>query len=118
MPVSLDGHIYKKQLLAPILENISFYCPNSMEMSMSVAKASAFRSSMLSSFVESIVVNSPNNKVQDLVKTTFAGEKFALELEELNHQFLEGKVLDLNKVYGFDIKGCHQELNLEMIWQN
>tara|TARA_Y100000310_G_scaffold37566_1_gene35258 strand:+ start:143 stop:1054 length:912 start_codon:yes stop_codon:yes gene_type:complete len=130
MPVSLDGHIYKRQLLSQIVENISFYCPNSMELSMAGAKASAFRSSMLrhgplrlwekgnpdmACLVESIVVNSPNNKVQEVVKSTLAGEKFALEAKDLNRQFLEGKTLGLDKIYDFDIKGCHQELNLEMV---
>lgn len=114
MPVSLDGHLYKKKYLLPILKNISYYCPNSMEIAMSKAPIRLYPTSMLSCPLHSIVVNSPNNKIQDTVGT-MAGEKFSLPVEELNQQFLEGKVLDLDRIYDFDIRGCHQELNLEMV---
>ena len=114
MPVSLDGHLYKKQYLLPILKNITYYCTNTMEIAMAKAPNGLYPTSILACPLQSIVVNSPNNKIQDTINT-MAGERFSLPVKELNQQFLEGKVLNLDKIYGFDIKGCHQELNLEMV---
>jgi len=110
MPVSLNGHIYKKSHLFPILKHIQFSCPNSLEIAMAKAPSSVYPNSVLTCLLHSIMVNSPNNKTG-----TKACAKFPLPAEELNRQFLEGKVLNLDKMKNFDIKGCHQELNLEMV---
>tara|TARA_R100000008_G_scaffold83901_2_gene70018 strand:- start:2306 stop:3181 length:876 start_codon:yes stop_codon:yes gene_type:complete len=114
MPISLDGHIYRKKYLLPVLTNIVYHCPNTMEVSMGKAPSNMYPNSMLSCLPESIVVSSPNNKVQDKFGT-MAGQLFPLSTERLNTSFLAGKRLDMGRVYRSEIKGCHQELNMEVV---
>ncbi len=114
MPISLDGHIYRKKYVLPVLRNIVFHCPNTMEVGMGKAPSNMYPNSMMSCLPNSIVVNSPNNKVQDKFGT-MAGELFPLSTEELNESFLSGKRLNMDRVYRSEIKGCHQELNMEML---
>ena len=76
--------------------------------------AAPFETNLMACLENSIVVNSPNNKVQTLTGT-FSGEIFHLDIEELNEEFLNGKRLDGEKVYNINVMGCHQEINLEMV---
>ena len=114
MPVSLDGHIYRKNVLESLLGPLNFKCPNTMELEMAGRNTAPFETNLMACLENSIVVNSPNNKVQTLTGT-FAGEIFHLDIEELNEEFLNGKRLDGERVYNINVMGCHQEINLEMV---
>lgn len=114
MPVSLDGHIYKKKTLVPLLVNLEYYTPNMLELAMCKQPISNYNNTTMSSLHHSCVVNSPNNKVQTESETNF-GERFPMSCELMNQKYLEGYYINLEKIYEEKIIGCHQELPMELI---
>ena len=68
---------------------------------------------MMTSFTESVLVNSPNNRVQDDFKNV-SGSSFSFEQEDLNEKYLEGYIIDLEGIDFSNIKCPHQELNLSI----
>ena len=65
----------------------------------------------MSSFKESLVVNSPLNLVGS--SENMSGQKFGVSLEELNQKYLEGFDPDLDDMDFSNIQGCHQEIQLK-----
>ena len=59
------------------------------------------------------IVNSPNNRVQEIFQNG-NGKFYSLDTLKLNQQFMLGNRFDLNQIEFCNIIGCHQELNLVM----
>ena len=67
----------------------------------------------MASFKKSVLVNSPNNRVQHDFKNV-SGSRFAFSHEELNKKYLKGYVIDLANINVSNIQCPHQELNLSV----
>ena len=108
-PLSVDGHIYKTAYLKNFLSNLDFNNPNEMEGEMCMNRH-IFPSTM-GCFDTSYIVNTPINRVQETCLNPF-GDKFGISQGKLNTKYLNGTVIDFDKIDFSDIIGCHQELEL------
>ena len=121
-PLSVDGHIFRKSEISSFLDEIicwnkSSCCnkisntPNSFE---SILQRFYFETPpLMVSFTDSVVVNSPNNRVQNDFENA-AGEKFSLSQNYLNQKYLDGYVIDIKNINLSNIKCPHQELDLSI----
>lgn len=119
-PLSVDGHIFKQDLILKILytmnkwpESSTIFTPNKFEQMLQ--RFFFDISSTMASEIYSCVVNSPNNRVQNEFDNKH-GEKFFCDAESLNFVFNQGKRIDLNKLEFGQICCPHQEINLSKGW--
>jgi len=122
-PLSVDGHIFRKSDMVSFVDEIICWTnngcckkikdnPNSFE---AILQRFYFELPIfMTSFDKSVVVNSPNNRVQDDFKN-YAGEKFSFSQEYLNQQYLDGHKIDFSSIDFSNIKCPHQELDLCII---
>jgi len=122
-PLSLDGHIFRKSDMVSFVDEIICWTnngcckkikdnPNSFE---AILQRFYFElPALMASFDKSVVVNSPNNRVQDDFKN-YAGDEFLFSQEYLNQKYLDGYTIDFSEIDFTDIKCPHQELNLSVI---
>ena len=116
--LSVDGHIFKKKDILDMLDEMCYLneryrwtqTPNTLESIMQ--RFWTTTPPMMSSFVTSVVVNSPNNRVQNSHLTNKSGEFFDYSAEELLKQYSEGKRIDLNLLSFDDIKCPHTEVDI------
>jgi len=109
-PMSLDGHIYKKEFIAQVLEKISFGNPNQLEdvMHKAVRKGPP---RWMASYRTSRYVSNPINRVQ----TTFLNRSGNLEdssAQVLLERFNEGFEIQVEKTVDKLPSGAHQEYSL------
>jgi hypothetical protein len=107
---SVDAHIFRTPLIEEILRNCTFNNPNELEVSL-VRASSAFPP-IMACCEQSLMVNSPINRVQDAFKNRF-GVVYFMSAEGLNEQYLRGRLLDLDSIRFDEIAGCHQELDVK-----
>jgi hypothetical protein len=110
-PFSVDGHIYRKSDIKNLFSKIEYDDPNQLEGRAFLHAYSL--PPLMGCFDTSSVVNTPINLCGATSKNK-AGERFGITLEDLNKDYLDGKVIDLENIDFSDIKGCHQELKMEM----
>jgi hypothetical protein len=118
-PLSVDGHIFKKETILEIthyinniqklIEGGSKQSPNRFEEMMQMF---FFRVGHLMICPEySCVVNSPNNRVQDVIPNN-SGTFFPYNQIDLNNLYMEGKRIEWTTIDFSDIRCPHQELKL------
>ena len=122
--LSVDGHIFKKETIAPICDELlhqSEYhkhedipkwrdTPNEFE-----SRLQRFYFEILpfmASPTYSCVVNSPNNRVQSSHPENLSGSIYPLIPYELNRQFQQGKRLNLDRINFGDIDCPHTEIDI------
>lgn len=110
--LSLNGHIFKAKTLNYLINAFEFDNPNHLEARLQ--KYLIFIAPLMSSLYNSVVVNTPINKVQSTNNNTF-GLKHEFNQEEMNKQFLNGKVIDFDSIDFGNVNSTHQELELKMI---
>lgn len=109
-PLSVDGHIFRTKDILKLTRKVGFTNPNTYEASLQIFDS--FPKNKMTSFSESVLVNTPNN----IVNTSFAnrnGLTHGVEVKDLNDEYLSGNVIDLDSMDFTDIKGCHQELEFK-----
>lgn len=109
-PLSVDGHIFKTKDIFKLTRKVAFTNPNTYEASLQMFDN--FPKNKMTSFENSVLVNTPNN----IVNTTFANRNaltHGASVETLNKDYLEGKIIDLESMDFSDIKGCHQEIEFK-----
>ena len=103
-PFSVDGHVYPKEDIIPIIQQYEYDTPNAFE--------GRFDKNWLKPDMcclkTSSVVNTPLNLVGS--SQNRAGEQFGISLEELNNKYVEGFIISLEDMDFSNITGCHQEL--------
>jgi len=109
-PFSVDGHIFRRSELEGWSSHLSFSRPNNFEESMQQIKNFFVLPSLGCCYVTSKVFNMPLNRVQNDVKNRAEN----ISVESLNTLWLEGKELDIDKVYKFLNIGAHQPLELPL----
>ena len=111
-PLSVDGHIFRTTELKRILSACRFNNPNQQECAMQGQLS--LLPPMMASFTDSVVVNTPLNRVQETCLNR-SGESFGQDAESMNQRYLNGESLDLDSINFTEIVGCHQELKINWI---
>ena len=109
-PISVDGHIFKRETILNITNMLEgFNGPNQYEGQLALFHQKMPR--YIASFQNSVLVNSPNNIVQNEAKNIY-GKTYPFSQENLCERYLRGERLDLDAIDFSNIKSCHQELEL------
>lgn len=106
-PMSVDGHIFKANLIKKIIERSSFTNPNTLESTLQNHLNSIPQNIVC--FKHSKLVGIPVN----LVNTTHqnkSGLTFHHSAESLNLRYLKGESIDLKSIDVSKIIGPHQEI--------
>jgi hypothetical protein len=105
-PMSVDGHIFKTEYIKNLCEILEYGNPNFFEAMLSNFGRNEM---IISSYQNSKLVNSPINRVQETFKN-LSGMKYRYSVEDLNEMYLDGLILNLEKMNFNEINGCHQEI--------
>jgi len=105
-PMSVDGHIFKTEYIKNLCEILEYGNPNFYEAMLSNFGRNEM---IISSYKNSKLVNSPINRVQETFKN-LSGMKYSYSSEDLNEMYLDGLILNLEKMNFNEITGCHQEI--------
>lgn len=105
-PFSLDFHIYNRDQLLSIMEEIQYNNTNSLE-----GNLMRYKHRILNMFspLHSCSVNWPINNQSGLTTSQ------EISLDELNAKFVSGYKISLDRIIQENIIGCHQLLPLEWI---
>jgi hypothetical protein len=107
--LSVDYHVFTTKDINKLVNKITFENPNTLEANLQIF--SNFPKQIMAAFEQSVVVNTPINIVNEVYNNR-QGEQFAVSVEEFNKRYLDGEVIDLEKIDFSNIIGCHQELYL------
>jgi hypothetical protein len=105
-PMSVDGHIFKTEYIKNLCEILEYSNPNLFEGFLSNFGKPDM---IISSYQNSKLVNSPINRVQETFQN-LSGMKYRYSVEDLNEMYLDGLILNLEKMNFNEITGCHQEI--------
>ena len=67
---------------------------------------------LIASFTESVVVNSPNNRVQDSHLSNRFGEAYSYDADALLEKYLLGRRINIDKLDFGQIECPHTEINI------
>lgn len=110
-PLSVDGHIYNKHIVLPLLNNIKFTNPNNMEGNLfSVRYKLPVEMCCLDT---SSVVNIPANRVQNEILNRYSGNE-QLSAVALNKLYLNKKQFKLSTIESTPVYSSHQLISLEI----
>jgi hypothetical protein len=114
-PLELSSSVYRVSEMLPLLEQLEFRNPNTLEDAMS-RSAQRFRQShpVLLCAGHSLAVSIPANKVQQVCANR-AGANPANSAEALARLFCEGKRIDLEAFDHFTPQACHQEVEFKLL---
>lgn len=112
-PGSLDGHVFRRDMLRVMLSDSQYTNPNELEDVLSQSCQKLKRTfPLMASYTNSLITGNPVN----LVNTTHQnrhGELHPRSLLSLNGQYLAGRRLNLGTFSRKQITGAHTELALE-----
>lgn len=109
-PLSVDGHIFKTKDISKLSKLVSFNNPNTFEGNLQ--SFDNFPKTKMISFKESVLVNTPNNIVND-THPNRSGQKHNISVKDLNDDYLSGKIIDMESMIFDNIIGCHQEIEFK-----
>jgi len=114
-PMSLDGHIFRKDVLNIMLQNFEFRNPNSLENGLTYYNPilSNFSETKMRSFGSSRLVGIPINRVNTEIQNRF-GLEFPISENELLEKFNQGERIYWQGMDFTQIIGPHQELVLNL----
>ena len=107
-PLSVDGHIFKTEDIKNFSKNINYNNPNSYEGALQIFDN--FPKYKMAAFLNSCLVNTPINMVQNVFENNRQGDKYGIKPEELNTKYLNDEIIDFEKLDFSNIIGCHQEI--------
>ncbi len=109
-PLELSSSLYRSSDLLPLLRDLDYRNPNTLETALS-QRASSFRGSRprLACYPQSVAVSVPANLVQTAWDNRSDGRPH-LSAEALDRRYADGARLDVEQYRGFVPKACHQEL--------
>lgn len=109
-PLSLDGNIYRKETILPLLEGLHFDNPTQLEAGLD-SRRHLFEPSTIYSAGQSLV-GIPANRVSDSSNMPHMG----LDPWEMNEKYLAGWRIDLDATFaGVEVTGAHQ--NIQYAWK-
>ncbi len=116
--LSVDGHIFRKHDMQKMVNELIYISdlykewkntPNTFEAELQ--RFWTISPPIMICPIQSCVVNSPNNKVQESHNNT-SGDLYSYDQEELLNIFLSGKRIDLDKLDIKDINCPHTEIDI------
>lgn len=111
-PMSLDGHIFRTSEISKLISAVEFTNPNTLESSL--ASRPPKSSPYMVGYEQAKILNIPINKVQTLNNNKY-GQQFAFTVKDLNDHYLQGRSINLDKIYGVDVANApHYEMDLEI----
>ena len=105
-PMSLDGHVFRTADILPLLQQLGYHDPNSLEGQLA---RHPIKRPYMACFDRSIIVNNPINRVQNTARNRHGD----ISARELNDLWLSGKRIKLDPFKGYENKACHEEIPLE-----
>ena len=114
-PFTVDGNIYKYEDILNLISPLKYTNPNTLEASLYIQIN--FPKNYMISYEHSKMVNLPINRVQESYKLNpMFNNKFGLKVniseKELNDKFLNGEIIDYEKMDYSGVNSCHCELPL------
>jgi len=116
--LSVDGHIFRKNNLWNMMEELCLleqkykWKQNPNELEAAMQRFWAITPPLIVSPENSVVVNSPNNRVSDSGEQNMSGEDFTFCEEDFLKDFLKGVTIDMELLDFKDISCPHTEINL------
>jgi hypothetical protein len=111
-PFSTDAHIFRSDLIVPIIEKTRFTFPNDFEAGLQTSVYQA--PPLMACPAKSVFVNAPINRVQDIYPNK-AGNTHSVSSKELNDYYLDGyNRINYGAIDFSQVRGCHEELSLPM----
>jgi len=110
-PLSVDGHIFRTKDIFKLVRKVAFKNPNEMEAGLQIFDT--YPRNKMVSYKQNALINTPINMVQDTFENR-EGEEFGVNIDSLNEEYLNGKIINLDAIDFSKIKGCHQELELPL----
>lgn len=105
--MSVDGHIFRTKDIIKLITGLDYKNPNTFEGTLACHE---LNNPLMMCFEKSVIMNIPVNKVQS-VNGNHCGN---ISAEYLNTKFLEGCVIDLDPIIGFENISAHQEIDLKL----
>ncbi len=114
-PASLDGHIWRRDDLLPLLRDIhDFRTPNTVEAALAERVRSVERPLMAAHW-QSSLVGVPANRVGSTHGGNRAAEMYPYGPFELNNAYLAGKRIRLDSVVSRLVNAAHAEFPLRLV---
>lgn len=103
-PLSVDGHIFRRCEILPLVEFYDFKSPNTLE-SVIQYERDIFSKKLGACCEQSVLVNNPCN----IVQTDFKNRHGSLHQDELLHKWIEGMEIDIDEFQGRLNRSVHEE---------
>ncbi len=112
-PLEVSSSLYRLEDIRPLLEQIEFRNPNTLEALLDANKG-LFSGSrdLLLCYTTSVTFCAPVNKVQKVFITNRGGTRDGYTSEKLAELFGQGIRIDVDRYRGFEPGSCHQEVDL------
>jgi hypothetical protein len=108
-PLSLNGHIFRTDLIRSLVRGVRFRDPNELERELHLRRHKV--PALMASFMESSVVSIPVNVVTESIVNR-SGDDPGLSAEALADRFLAGERINVEAIDFSAIRSAHQELAL------
>ncbi|MFT5666010.1 MAG: hypothetical protein ACI9DK_000187 [Vicingaceae bacterium] len=109
-PLSVDGHLFDKEELEILVNELVYKAPNSFEEALQLMNP-LFAKRRGLCFPTSVIVNNPCNKVQ-VENDNLFGE---ISIEQLNQKWLEGFRIEFEEHKDLKNTSAHQELRFNFV---
>jgi hypothetical protein len=109
-PMSCDGHIFRTSDVLPLMRRLNWANPNTLEAAL--ASEPLKRTAMVCRS-EHATLNVPTN----LVQNTFTNRimRNGMPADDLNREYLRGRMIDLEPLLRLDTHACHVETEYRLI---
>lgn len=108
-PFSISGHVFKKDEIYKFAKKTNFSCPNELEEGLQMFNS--YPKNIMSSFNQSVLVNTPINIVQTYCLNRF-GEMHFYAPSKLNDYLMSGNTVNYNDINIQNVYSCFQEIKL------
>ena len=113
-PLELSSSLYRVKDILPLLDQIEFTNPNTLEGQLAEQASRCQAQPFLLCFPQSAAFSLPLNRVQN-VNNNRASNAPACSVEALERSFAEGQRLDVDSYTEFVPNACHQEVPLRIM---
>lgn len=111
-PLEVSSSLYRTQDLLPLVQELAFRNPNSLEQCLaSVVDRFRRTRARLACYPRSVAVSVPLNIVQKVIPNR-SGGRLSLSADALSSVFERGDRIDVVRYRGMSTNACHQELPL------
>lgn len=108
-PFSVDFHVFRTKEILKLSNKVAFTNPNTYEAALQIF--GDFPKNLMACYKQSKIVNTPINMVQNVFTNNRKANQFHYDVNDLNIKYLNGEIIDYDKLDFSNIIGCHQELS-------